>query len=344
MIPKNRPPFAPNLAQKAKQPQQRAHGFKPVVAQLKTVAPAQNVKLPPQSIKVLQTRHPLAQQRQVGPTPRPPVNAPVIMRKPVPTRPVAPPVYKPQPAPKVMQQKSAAGSPKPLFPAAAQLKVNTQHARPANMPVHAATTRPRVLQMAKAAAAERKAIAAEAEAKAAKGKEAKITAEGLAEDDYLYVEAAGGGNSKPPAFTESKMTVRVLRKSDVDYKLTATFVEAVLNNPTASRNTESDCPIHMNSQGRLPNYSGVRRQPNLEYVVKGLGGSRIVVDLVGKMVYLSHHYGDSSAQGKIAIPKFAKKNNYSAFVELDPATWNLIPILVDARKWWDSSYDDPPGH
>lgn len=342
MNPKGKPPFAHHPAQQAKQPQQRAHGFKPVVAQLKTVAPAPNVKLPPQSVKVLQTRHSLTPQRQVGTTPRPPVNAPVIMRKPA--RPTAPPVYKPQPTPKVMQQKSAAGSPKPLLPGAMQLKGITQHARPANMPMHAATTRPRVLQMAKAAAAERKALAAEAEAKAAKGKEAKITADGLVADDYLYVEAAGGGNSKPPAFTESKMTVRVLRKSDVDYKLTATFVEAVLNNPTAARNTESDSPIHNNMERRLPNYTGVRRQPNLEYVVKGLGGSRIVVDLVGKMVYLSHHYGDASAQGKIAIPKFAKKSNYSAHVELDPATWNLVTILVDARKWWDSAFSDPPGH
>ena len=316
MNPKNKPPFAPNLAHRAKQPQQRTHGFKPVVAQLKTVAPAQNVKLPTQSLKVLQT------PRQVGPIPRPPV----IMRKPATARPAAPPVYKPQPAPKVMQQKSVAGSTKPLHRGAVQLKAVTQQARPANTHM----TRARVVQMA-------------AEVKAPPPK--KITAAGLKVDDYLFVEAASAGESKsPPMSTESKMKVLVLRKTDVDYKLTATVIEATLENPTANRNAGSDCPVHNNLQKRLPHYRA-QTQPNLEYVVKGLGGSRIVVDVAGRTVYLSHHYGDASASGKIEIPKFAKKDNLSAFVELDPATWNLRAILVDARLWWDSAFpDNPPGH
>lgn len=320
MNPKNRPPFAPNLAQKAKQPQQRAHGFKPVVAQLKTVAPAQNVKLPPQSLKVLQP------PRHVAQIPRPPVNAPAIMRKPA--RPAAPPVYKPQPVPKVMQQKSAAGSPKPFHPRAVQLKTFVQHARPANTQMHAATTRARVVQMAKAEV---------------KVEPKKITAKGLKVDDYLFVEAAGGGEAEAPAFTEVKMKVLILRKGDVDYKLTAVPIEAALKNPEPARNSGSDSANHQNLQRRLPHYSGMGKQPNLEYKVDGLGASRIVVDLMGKTVYLSYHYGDSSA-GEGTIPKQFVKGNISAFVELDPATWDLRAILVDARKWWDLSYDDPPGH
>ena len=317
MNPKNRPSFAPNRAQLAKQPQQRAHGFKPVVAQLKTVSAPQNVKRP--AILPVQLR-PVAQ------IPRPPVNAPVIMRKPA--RPAAPPVYKPQPTPKVMQQKSAAGAPKPLLPRTAQLKTVTQHARPVHTQMHAATTRARVVQMA---------------AKEVKVEPKKITAKGLKVDDYLFVEAAGGGEAEAPAFTEVKMKVLILRKGDVDYKLTAVPIEAALKNPEPARNSGSDSANHQNLQRRLPHYSGMGKQPNLEYKVDGLGASRIVVDLVGKTVYLSYHYGDSSA-GEGTIPKKFVKGNISAFVELDPATWNLSAILVDARKWWDLSYPDPPGH
>jgi hypothetical protein len=168
-----------------------------------------------------------------------------------------------------------------------------------------------------------------------------ITKNGLENDDYLFVEAATGGVSTPPVNTVVKMQVRILKLSDVDYKQTATLINVALGGEGwFPRNTSSDSPFHQNTEKRLPHYTPTNTgvQPYLEYLVPGMGGARIVVDLASDQVYLSYHYGDASAKsGK--FPKWVTKSKVkiSPFVELDPNTWNCGAIIQDAANWWQTT-------
>lgn len=328
MKPPKKPLLAPSLAQRVKQFKPPAHGFKPAIAQFKTASSfklpaAPPVYRPQPTPRVLQTKRSPGQLLQSGQITGAPSKTHLAV-----VRPAAPPVYRPQPVPMVLQRKVAlkpAGAASTLLRNAVQPKAMT---KPATMHMPMAGTRLPVVQMAARA---RRAPAPKAEDKKEAKKVPVITSKGLEKDDYLYVDAATGGVSENPENTVKKMDVRVLKLSDIDYHMTARFIKMVLTTPKPFRNTKSDCAIHKNKEERLPTYSDEEHQPNLEYIVPSLGGSRIVVDVTGGRVYLSHHYGDKSAMEK-KIP--AKYKGISAHVELD-ASWDTAALIADAIEWWE---------
>jgi hypothetical protein len=160
---------------------------------------------------------------------------------------------------------------------------------------------------------------------------AKITAEGLDKDDFLFVKNASGGNAPSLANTTQTMTLRVLNKADVDYEV-GKLIEKSLTEP--ARNLGSIQPVHGNLENRLPMYPAVSdMQPYPEYLCYVGGGSRLVVDAAHTpgRVYLSYHYGDATAKQGRKIDKGL--TGVSAHVLLG-AGWDTTAILADAKIWW----------
>jgi|GEM_PF-6991482 len=338
-----RSPAPSQVRQPFKRQAGTASRLKPLVVQPKTSVSMKTAKSPiaPPAYRQQPVPKVLQTKRSSGQIPSEPVSVRASALKAGARKPAAPPVYRPQPVPKVLQRKSALPAGTGVSPRPSKSSPGIPVVRPGKI-----VQTKSVIGPANARTGLRTRWMSRGVLQRAVAPPKAITKEGLLDDDYLFVGVASGGFSEPPANTVSKMNVRILRLDDVDYRLTAKHIIAVLANPAANRNATSICPVHNNEQERLPTYPAAviaqsQMQPNLEYFVKGLGACRIVVDIAARKVYLSHHYGDQAAkEGK--VPEKYKKEKISAFVELD-GTWALGPILADARAWWDGFCAHAPG-
>jgi len=241
----------------------------------------------------------------------------VMQMKPAPDRQVQPPT---QPVKPVLATMAPAAARTPRFPVARALPVQRSRAAPSRQ-----------------------------ETKAKKGASKQmagnftLTHEALDDNSFLYAIRASGPTATVPANTESKMTIKTFLSKDLgDAGDIRKGIQKTLASPTQYRNLDSESPIHNNLEDRLPKYNRAI-QPNLEYLSASGKGGRIVVDVKSGNVYFSHHYGDDTVKAakdksnpkhvaSVAILK--AMGNTSAHVLLDPNTWILGPIVLDARAWW----------